>query len=150
MTYTKIHFTIQGNHEDPKGNPIPFERAVKGHWRTRSTRYMNWQAYVRSEYKRQEPRDIGGPIIFKKEGKPTKRMLTEGYQVKPFKLENTKIYVHSKICFRDRTHGDSDNVQKGIIDSLFTQDKYIAGSYDFEYGEKGKVEVEIVIKNTIK
>ncbi len=149
MQSPHIKFTIHGNHEYLDGNPIPFERAVKGHWRERSSRYMNWQAYVRQQFYTQH-RDILSQL-FDDTNVPAKRKLTQAFLMKPFKHFGTRIHVHSRIYFANKTHGDSDNIQKGIVDALFVEDKYVAGSYDFEYSvdKKGRVEVEIIIGDKI-
>lgn len=61
--------------------------------------------------------------------------------------KDRKYYVDIKAFYKDRTHGDTDNVAKGINDALFQKplnDKYIAGSYDFDYDKKSpRVEINI-------
>ena len=47
-----------------------------------------------------------------------------------------KLYVHVKAYYKDKTHGDTDNVAKGVNDAIFQKplnDKYVAGCYDFDY-----------------
>jgi hypothetical protein len=44
-----------------------------------------------------------------------------------------KIYVDVFVYFQNKAHGDVDNVLKGIYDSLFENDKMVAGSMDFDY-----------------
>jgi hypothetical protein len=44
-----------------------------------------------------------------------------------------KVYVYVHIYFKDKRHGDPDNVYKGILDALYRQDKYVAGCVDFGY-----------------
>ncbi len=60
---------------------------------------------------------------------------------------NQKYKMDIKIYFYDKTHGDSDNVFKGIADAIFTKplnDKYLCGSFDFFYDkEDPRVEVSI-------
>lgn len=61
---------------------------------------------------------------------------------------NTKYYVNIKAYYKDKTHGDTDNVAKGVNDALFAKplsDKYVAGSYDFDYDkENPRLEIEIL------
>ena len=64
--------------------------------------------------------------------------------------KDRKYYVDIMIYFKDKKHGDPDNVAKGINDSIFIKplsDKYVAGSYDFDY-DKTNPRVEIKIKET--
>jgi hypothetical protein len=60
---------------------------------------------------------------------------------------DTKYYVDIICYFKDKTHGDTDNIAKGINDSIFSKplnDKYIAGSYDYFYDKDNpRVTVEI-------
>ncbi len=64
--------------------------------------------------------------------------------------KDEKYYVNIKAFYKDRTHGDTDNIAKGINDAIFQKplnDKYIAGSYDFDYDKSNpRVEVEILEK----
>lgn len=71
----------------------------------------------------------------------------------PHKLlkPNTKLYVNITAYYKDKKHGDTDNVAKGVNDALFAKplnDKYIAGSYDFFYDkENPRLEIEILEEN---
>jgi len=62
--------------------------------------------------------------------------------------KDQKYYVNIKAFYKDKTHGDTDNVAKGINDAIFQKplnDKYVAGSYDFDYDKNNpRVEVEIL------
>ena len=65
--------------------------------------------------------------------------------VKPLTtVRGEKTRVDIKIYFRDYTHGDPDNVFKGCADSLFVNDKYVYGSFTFDY-DKANPRVEITI-----
>ena len=56
-----------------------------------------------------------------------------------------KVFLNVVIYFRDRKHGDPENVRKGIQDAIFDEDKMVAGSVDFFYDPKyPRVEIEIV------
>lgn len=56
-----------------------------------------------------------------------------------------KVYLHVMIYFKNKAHGDPENVRKGIQDALFEQDKYVAGSVDFDY-DADNSRCEIVIE----
>lgn len=72
------------------------------------------------------------------------------YKCYPHKVlkPNTKYYVNVVAYYKDKTHGDTDNVAKGVNDALFAKplsDKYISGSYDYFYDkENPRLEIEIV------
>lgn len=62
--------------------------------------------------------------------------------------KNRKYYVDIMVYFKDKKHGDPDNIAKGINDAIFQKplnDKYIAGSYDFDY-DKQDPRVEVIIR----
>ncbi len=56
-----------------------------------------------------------------------------------------KVYLNVTCYFRTGTHGDCENVRKGIQDALFEDDKMVAGGVDFFYDQENpRAEVEIV------
>lgn len=66
-------------------------------------------------------------------------------QKKPIELGKAKTYLHTMIYFANEARPDPDNVQKGIANALFQNDKNVAGSYDFAIDKQNpRVEVEIV------
>ena len=56
-----------------------------------------------------------------------------------------KYYAIITVYYMDKTHGDTDNVTKGILDAIFQKpltDKFIAGFFDYFYDKKNpRVEV---------
>lgn len=121
-----MKFTIIGNQEDDKGNPIPYHRSTQGgQWKPAVRRYHAWKDHVVSAYC-----EASGVKL---------------YDRKPIPKQAGKIYVDIKIFYKDKTHADSDNIAKGINDALFENDKYVAGSYDFEY-DKDNPRVEVTIR----
>lgn len=127
----RITFTVYGNHENPCGNPIPFQRALKQHMRGASVRYLEWQSYVRAgmfdwaEKNMYHIRQLGHPILLE---------------------HNQRARMDIVIYWASNAHGDPDNVWKGIADSLFKDDKNLAGSFDFKMAENGAGRVDITIK----
>ena len=61
--------------------------------------------------------------------------------------KSKKYYVGIVAYYKDKKHGDTDNVAKGINDAIFQKplsDKYVSGSYDYSYDKNNpRVEVEI-------
>lgn len=120
-----MNFTIFGNQESRTGNPIPYHRTTQGsYWNASSKRYLSWKNYVVKSFCDQ--------LNIKDDGR------------KPIKKSAEKLNMKLHIYFKDKTHGDSDNVFKGIADALFENDKYLSGSFDYSYDkENPRVEVWI-------
>ncbi|HEY1037355.1 MAG TPA: hypothetical protein VGE62_02125 [Candidatus Paceibacterota bacterium] len=134
MNPITLEFTISGNQEDPKGNPIGYHRTTQGsYWNEGSRRYKSWKDYVVKAYA----------------GKYADMITAaRNWDGKPISLEkNQKAYLHTYSYFANNARPDPDNVQKGIADALFVNDKNVSGSYDFEISKEkiGKVMVRIVI-----
>jgi len=112
--------TIRGNQEDPKqGNPIPYERTTQGsHWDPRKKRYAAWKRYV-----------VGCWL--------------EQFGDIP-KFKNGSSYRLDVDCFfKNETHGDPENVRKGIQDSLFLNDKHVWGSVRYWHGPIPGVKIRV-------
>lgn len=140
MTKT-ITFTIHGNQEDRNGNPIPYLRTTQnGQWTDKAKRYHAWQDFVRAHYldavmpsKKIKREDFGDAHDF--------------LQKKPIKATKEKICMVLFIQWANDTHGDCDNIFKGIADALFMNDKYLYGAFDFAKSDtkKGSVTVTIIL-----
>lgn len=135
-----FHFTVKGNHKDPKGNPMPYTRTTQGSkWSPKAKDYSAWKEYVRGcflaycvDEKLLTHADFRGLVY----ALPN---------LKPIVKSKNKARVDIMITYKDDTHADSDNVIKGILDALFQNDKYVAGSFDFEYGDAGMVDITITL-----
>ena len=142
----KLVFIIEGNHENKKGNPIPYLRmtqneikllkipdeklmdsGIKKKWGVR--RYLNWKRYVEIYlyfYSR-----IGGRKASKEE---IERIINQD-----------KVQLDCMIYFANKKHGDPDNIRKGIQDAIFKNDKHVVGCVDYDYdGKRPRVEVSIM------
>jgi len=134
----RFKFTIPGILFGKKVNPVPYTRTTQRQmWVDKNyKRYQCWKGVV-----------SGAFLAFLKENnidnKPyLKNWLQFKKPINPIK----KFRMDIMIYFKDKKHADSDNVYKGISDSLFINDKYISGSMDFDYDkENPRVEVEIEI-----
>lgn len=125
----KILFTVLGNQEDSQGNPLGYVRSTqRGIYRHDFQRYLAWKDHVILHYE-----SAGG------------QHQTELDKRKPLTTsKGKKVYMNLVIWFKDFTHCDPDNVFKGLADTLFANDKYLAGSFDFGYDKANpRVEVEI-------
>ena len=130
-----IFFTILGNHEDPKGNPIGYTRTTQRQKFVdrKAKRYEAWKDYVWVCLLKAEP--------------------------KPPRYENgQKIVVKCNIEYKSRRRPDPGNVVKGIADALadkrhkgFTEKRLYPNDrnvlervQDFNYSENPGVMVTII------
>ncbi len=134
-----IKFTIFGNQEDQRGNPIPYFRVTsQSRWSKGTKRYHAWADYVRACY-----------LDALKEVETIRREDFGDYhdllQKKPIAATNEKQGMTLMIFWANKKHGDSDNVFKGIADALFMNDKYLVGAFDYQYcpDKMGRVDVTI-------
>lgn len=138
----KIEFTIFGNQENRNGNPVPYTRTPRASmWRKDAIRYRAWKDYVAAAYDRQVPDHV------------RKALRPRQYNQNPIELKNGQTAVVSTyIEWSDGTHGDADNVHKGILDSLFVNDKNVVeGHYTTRMRQgQGSVVVIINIKDVTK
>lgn len=128
---TTFKFTINGNQEKPHGNPCPYIRVVgKALWLPAAKRYNAWKKFVRGVFYKEYPKMLFGRIADERPLGTT---------------EETRTRMDIKIYWSSKVHADSDNVFKGIADSLFEDDKNLDGSFEAHYcpEKRGRVEVEI-------
>lgn len=102
-------FTVQNGE-----NPVPYKRTTqRGKWNKKYKKYLEWKGLIFDTF-------------------------TEKFKTLPENIikKGIKYHVSTMIYFKDKRHGDPDNVQKGIKDSIFRSplsDKYCSGDYDFDY-----------------
>lgn len=128
----KICFTIKGNQENIKGNPIPYFRTTQaGQFNKGAKRYHEWADYVRAQFI-----DAIAEIKTSTEKMAYKELIDFG-QKKPIKESDKKQKMSMTVFFKDKSHADCDNIFKGIADALFMNDKYlISDGWDFFYTNK--------------
>lgn len=114
----QITFTIYGNQENGKGNPIPYLRSTQAsQFSPQAKRYNAWKDFVRASYF-----DAVNPkTVIKREDFGR---MHDMLQKKPI-TETVKARVSTFIHFGNETHADPDNVAKGILDALFKNDKHV-------------------------
>ena len=133
----KINFIVNGNQIDKTGNPIPYLRTTQAsQWTDKTKRYQEWKGYVVSQF-------IDLIQAMPKEERMRFADIVNLVDRKPIKAMKNKIVMDMMIYFKDDTHADCDNIFKGVSDSLFMNDKYVAGSFDYKKAESGKVEITI-------
>jgi len=118
------------------GPPIPFTRT------TTKSKFVSkqWQRYA--EYKDKIVASFLDSISDANE----KRCYWNNYQTygKPILYNEDKIYVLSEAYFKDKRHGDMDNINKGALDALFINDKLVVGAFNFHY-DTDNPRLEIII-----
>lgn len=115
---TAINFEIIGNHEKRYGNPVPYVRSTQhGQHKPAVRRYEGWKQYVVAHFLDAVP--------------PTSRYAQEVViSGKPIVLDSDeRARMDIQIQFSGRSHGDPDNVWKGIADALFVNDSRLDGSF---------------------
>lgn len=121
-----ITLRIEGNHEDPHGNAVPYYRMTQSskYFDPQAKRYLAWQEFVRQQWQIQ----IGKPL-------PSER---NGF----YGLDVTCMFIRSAEgrC----AHADPENVRKGIQDALFgCGDQHVYGSVDIVHAKHPCVIVKI-------
>jgi Holliday junction resolvase RusA-like endonuclease len=117
-----MNFTVKSS-----SNPVPYKRTTqKAKWTdTEYKKYQEWKSKIMRDF----------ITAFKK------------FPHQIFKPK-TKYYVEIIVYYKDKTHGDTDNVYKGVLDAIFVKplnDKYIAGSMDYFYDTKNpRVEIKFL------
>lgn len=138
-----MKFTINGNHEDQNGNPIPKARFThRQQFTSKAGRYHEYLDYVRGRFT---------DSCFK-QGKVNAREKFDMQHFdfidrKPLNTGNRKCFMRIFITWGSENHGDPENIFGAIADAIFQQDKYLAGAIDFDPVTRsaGRVDVEIQI-----
>lgn len=134
----ELNFVILGNPDSVNGNPVPYKRTIGGVWSTASTKYWAWKDYVRASFS-----DIP---------KLPKYLKIVHFNEHPIKLKGKYASVDIGIDWVNNKRGDGDNVLKGILDSLFDNDKdVLEGHYKSNLNQKaGRVYVTIKLYDARK
>ncbi|HEY8191247.1 MAG TPA: hypothetical protein VIG74_02390 [Alphaproteobacteria bacterium] len=131
----RIEFTIYGNHEDRRGNPLPYHRATqRSKWSKAHQRYIAWKAYVQKEF-----------------AKAARGLIPDRYGYEPIGGE-PRALVEATIFFLPhlKAHGDPDNIVKGISDALFESDKEVDVQTRHTCGNSDpRVEIKITIDENV-
>lgn len=143
-----IKFTVRGNQNGLKKNPVPYLRMTSNEikllkipdFRIRSRsalkkkraieRYLDWKAYVQQ------------CCYFMARIDERKALKVE---IVNTVRQKRKVQLDCMIFFANKKHGDPDNIRKSIQDALFANDKYVVGNVDYQYDkENPRVEVKIM------
>jgi len=124
-----MRFVIPGNQNDPRGNPLAYYRMTQRSKFAdpRAVKYHAWCNYVR------DCAQVGG-------------LKSDSIKKGPKMIAGMKkSTLNIMIYFKNRHHADPSNVFKGVEDALYDLDKYVRGSFDFDYDpKKPRVEAEVL------
>ncbi len=124
-------FTVSGNQEEPDGSPLGYNRTTQASkWNAPSRKYEDWKNFVVGAFLRANP-----------QVKPT--------SWKPLTLEKEQTArVSLVVHWHNGIHADLDNVLKGVLDALFTNDKnvdWLKAEGEMAKDGKGRMEVVVLI-----
>lgn len=136
------HFTIFGRGVGrPLENAIPYKRTTQ-RAKTQdqaSIEYEIWKGYVRQTFEGRYP---DHQHILVAHGSVNALMPFDCKNIS----KNGRYLVQTKMWFMDETHGDPDNVTKGILDAIFIGDKRVLSQTLFYDYDENKPRVEVYIE----
>lgn len=113
-------------------NPVPYKRTTQR------------AKFVSKDYKKYlEWKTLLGDTFCASNPKAPKRIIRRGEEWHAVPGLSGAYFVETVAIYKDKAHGDTDNVAKGVLDALFKNDKYVSGSYGYEYSDKGGIKVKI-------
>jgi len=136
-----IEFEIAGNGIDPDANPVPkLKMTGRQYWTDKAQAYVVWKEHVRTCF-------VDALMAL-----PEKKQWIMGEYIKfsldkPIMTGKLKCLMEIYIEWKDNRRGDPENIFGSIADALFDNDKFLAGSFDFnpEPTGAGRVRVRIFI-----
>ena len=136
-----IRFTVTGNGDDPKGNPLPKLRMTQRQgWKPEVQRYVRYLETVRGAF-------LKSPDLTRADVDAlTRTMASKGSKkLIPKAMTQRKAWLRVDLTWSSRVHGDPENVLGAIADAIFEDDKNLAVCADFteELGECGQAVVTI-------
>ncbi len=126
--YRKLFFVVEGD-------PVPYERMTAGE--------LKWLRIPERRLTRaQAARKRRILAYFAYKDLVRAAIGAQRYDRAP----RQKAYAAMTVYYRNLTHGDPDNIKKGILDAAFECDKFIASSVDFSYDPaRPRVEVNFLL-----
>lgn len=97
----------------------------KQHWLPKAQKYVQYKEYVKGRFL-----DALIGDDFRAIGE--RSMIEKGHKPIP-KRDRTFARMDIMIYYTSHVHADPENVFGGIADALFCDDKYLAGSFDYEH-----------------
>lgn len=124
----KVNFTVRHHEQGRQVNPVGYVRTTQK------------AKFVSKQWKRYQSFKLSVIKAYCDAANKTFRI-----SHKPIR-DTSKYYSDIMVYFRNYAHCDPDNVAKAVNDSLFVNDKYVAGSYDYAY-DTADPRLEVVIRS---
>lgn len=138
----EFKFQINGNHENPHGNPLPKHRKThRQQWTPEARRYHAYLDYVRAEFLE----------ALQRAGKINRKEWRDFFYIlgpKPLHTGKRKCRMEIFITWSSNSHGDPENIFGAIADAIFAEDKYLSGSFDYDPTPRKKARVDVRISIT--
>lgn len=124
-----ITFEIRGFGDDGMSNPVGKIRSTRfSHWKPIVKNYIKWKAHVADAF-------VTALMAQNAEkGKEAEQRLAQG--LLPLDTGKIRAYMKIHIYWKGYHHSDPENVFGSIADSIFQNDKYLAGAFDFTHQDK--------------
>lgn len=144
MDEIQYSFVVLGNPGNEFGNPQPYFRQTQNSkWSPEAKRYHDWQMHVAQSF-----------VIQAELDDKTRRevAISMVQNLRPLNIpDGHTAELNVDIWVVDEKHADADNIFKGILDSLFVNDKkVVAGSFllrkDTREKESRQGQVYVIIK----
>lgn len=133
----ETRITITGNADDPQGSPLAKIRKTGNQTFMETVKkYVRWKHYVLREFHNQT--GMKEKVEFDRNGNAriAKPLATS---------EECPGHMHIKIQWKNGVHADPEGVFGSIADAIFSQDKYLSGSFEANPVPVGQGKVEIII-----
>jgi len=152
-----IEFDVRGSvgfdrkakrlYHDERINPIgKIKKTGRMHWTPEAQKYVEFKKKIQKAfYEAIEFRnDLNG---FERVRVCKNEFEAARYESKaPVIVQDyTKAEMHIFISWAKKNNGDPENVFGTFADALFKQDKWLVGSFDFEYSKTGESSVKVLM-----
>lgn len=135
----EISFDVVGTHRGPECNPKPkIRKTFRQRWTPEVLEYIQWKEHIIASFWRAfESHSDRYDHLF---GSVLSRL------AKPVVTARQRCRMDIVIYWRGHSHGDPENIFGSIADALFSNDKYLAGSFDYKQSGDDIAKVFISIK----
>lgn len=143
---TNFRFNVIGNPDDPKGNPQPYFRQTQGSKHSPGAkRYQRWQWHVADALINQVEAVTGQDSLIRRN---IAMSMIKNYR--PLNIApGHDVCVEAEIYVKDNKHADADNIFKGILDSIFVNDKQVVEGH-FKLFHSKEIAPQVIVTIKIK
>jgi len=131
MENLALSFEVRGGGYDEMANPMPkLKLTGRQAWVQRVQNYVEWKEHVQLAFV--DAVKAHDAAL----GKVAEQRVANGE--KPLDTGKHPMRMHIHIYWRGDAHADPENVFGSIADALFSNDKYLAGTFDYTHQGKEK------------